>query len=116
MQELHAVSKQAQSSLACLPQVTVAMLLPWAALCAGGMTYGAGRVAADKYKAAEIVDPRPFLQVCCTAGPSALANAMTQPEKVLALQTCIELLLLGFATTAPAAWAGPGRGHSLRLL
>ncbi|GAB4817812.1 hypothetical protein N2152v2_004858 [Parachlorella kessleri] len=27
----------------------------------GGMSYGAGRVAAEKYKAAEIVDPRPYL-------------------------------------------------------
>ncbi|MDD1752270.1 MAG: cyclic 2,3-diphosphoglycerate synthase [Methanotrichaceae archaeon] len=26
----------------------------------GGMAYGAGKVAADKYEAAEIVDPRPF--------------------------------------------------------
>ncbi len=30
---------------------------------AGGMTYGAGWVAAEKYEAAEIVDPRPFLKV-----------------------------------------------------
>ena len=34
----------------------------------GGMAYGAGKFAADKYGAAEVVDPRPYLvgSLLCT--------------------------------------------------
>ena len=62
----------------------------------GGMSYGAGKVAADKYGAAEIVDPRPFfagsLQLVYRKYPhiGALVPAMGYfPEQVLDLEATI---------------------------
>lgn len=42
----------------------------------GGMPYGAGKFAAEKFGAAEVVDPRPWLKVGEGMAGSMLATCM----------------------------------------